>query len=535
MRVEKIINARVLDVEMGTAALSTVLIENGKIAEVTEQDELITDDTALDLNGQFLSPGFIDTHSHLVMYSNFRRQLNCSPESVSSIEEMIRKFTEQQETLLRDGWLRGYGYNEFELKEQRHPNRFDLDKVSKEIPIYVQHSSAHMGAVNTKALEIMGVNLDDPDPKGGRFERNAEGKINGVLFEFPALDKAKAVLPKIEADDLAEDIAGGVYDYQSRGITSATEMCIGLLNGMDDYYAVIKYLEQPQNFRTRYAIDYKLLLEEEIFKEETGRTLKEKFENLSEGFATLGGAKFFNDGSIQLHTASIRGDYYDGTPSDDTQFTSRELEELFTHFQKLEFPLITHANGDRAGEEVIKAYINTADYKQTDIKHRVEHLQIVNKDDIKLMVENDIGGSFFMNHIYYFGDVHKSKFLGPDRVKRMEPVKWADELGMVSTIHSDCPVTDISPLGSIRIACERKTRSGDVLGEDMRLDRAAAYRKMTSDAAKLNGTDDVEGTVEAGKYADLAVLSENPFEEKTELSDELVQMTIVNGEVVFER
>src|SRR5699024_9738891 len=183
----------------------------------------------------------------------------------------------------------------------------------------------------------------------------------------------------------------------------------------------------------------------------------------------------------------------------------------------------------------IQAYINTQSYKKTSIKNRVEHLQVVNREDIKNMADNDIGGSFFITHIYYFGDVHKNIFLGPERVKKMEPVKWADELGMVSTIHSDCPVTDISPLGSIRIACERKTRNGEVLGENMKLDRAAAYRKMTSDAAELNGTDDVEGTVEVGKYADFAVLSENPFEEKTELSDELVQMTIVNGEVVFKK
>lgn len=106
---------------------------------------------------------------------------------------------------------------------------------------------------------------------------------------------------------------------------------------------------------------------------------------------------------------------------------------------------------------------------------------------------------------------------------------------MVNTIHSDCPVTDISPLGTIRIACERKTRNGDVLGEDMKLSRAAAYRKMTIDAAVLNGTSHIEGSVEIGKYADFAVLSENPFDEKTELSDKLVQMTVVNGEVVFKK
>src|SRR5699024_4520993 len=209
--------------------------------------------------------------------------------------------------------------------ERRHPNRFDLDKVSTEIPIYVQHSSAHMGAVNTKALEIMGVGLDDEDPQGGRFERDEKGQVNGVLFEFPALDKAKAVLPEIKAEDLADDIEDGIKDYQSRGITSATEMCVGLLNGINDWHAVLEYLKRPQHIRTRFAIDYKLLLNDEAFLGENGESIKEKLESLSKGFATLGGAKFFNDGSIQIHTAALREDYHDGTKSDETQFTGEEL------------------------------------------------------------------------------------------------------------------------------------------------------------------------------------------------------------------
>ena len=533
--VKKIINAKVLDVDTGTHTLSSVYVDEGKVSQIIKQDSMIVEDADLDLSGKFLSPGFIDTHSHLVMYSNFRHQLNCSPENVTSIEDIISQFKERKDEILRDGWLRGYGYNEFELKEQRHPNRFDLDRVSTDIPIYIQHSSAHMGAVNTKALEIMDLALDSEDPEGGSFERDEDGLVNGVLFEFPALDLAKAVLPEIDAETLSDDIKGGVKDYQSRGITSASEMCVGLLNGINDYKAALKYLEGPQNFRIRFAIDYKLLLNDPLFKGEDAHSLREKFEDLSKGYSTLAGAKFFNDGSIQLHTASLREPYYDGTPSPKTQFAFEELKKLFVHFQDLGYPLITHANGDQAGEDVIKAYIETKDHKQTDIKHRVEHLQIASQEDIKLMTENDIGGSFFINHIYYFGDIHKSKFLGPERVKHLEPVKTAEEEGMTFTIHSDCPVTDISPLASIRFAVERQTRNGDTLGDEEKLSRLEAYKKMTIDAAKLNGTEDTEGSITVGKYADFVVLDDNPFTDGCELSDELVLMTMVNGDIVYEK
>src|SRR5699024_3173870 len=93
-----------------------------------------------------------------------------------------------------------------------------------------------------------------------------------------------------------------------------------------------------------------------------------------------------------IHTAALREDYYDGTKSDDTQFTDEELIELYTHFQKLGYPLITHANGDKAAEAVIGAYVKTKEYKKTDIQNRVEQLQTVNQKDIQKMVDNDIGG-----------------------------------------------------------------------------------------------------------------------------------------------
>ncbi|MEK4300403.1 amidohydrolase family protein [Oceanobacillus sp. FSL W8-0428] len=535
MTVNKIINANVLDLLKDRVYLATVELSEGRIKKITEQNKTIENNSALDLKGKWLSPGFIDTHSHLVMYSSFRKQLNCSPENVKSISDIIEKFKEQQEDITFDGWLRGYGYNEFELAEGRHPNRFDLDQISKEIPIYIQQSSAHMGAVNTKALEIMGVGLNDPDPKGGRYERDENGLVNGVLFEFPALDKVKAVLPKAEADVLAADIEAGVKAYQARGITNTTEMGVGIFSGMDDYEAVLKFLETPQSIRTRWAITYQLLLHEPKLQNLNADELKEKFESLSNGYSTLAGAKFFSDGSIQLHTAAIRGNYYDGGSSDDLQIEKEEMEELFNHFRRLGYPLITHANGDKAARTVIEAYKATAQTKTTDIMNRIEHLQTVNKEDIEEMTKHQIGGSFFTNHIYYFGDIHKKYFLGPERVQNLDPVRWAEDTEMTFTIHSDCPVTDISPLDSIRIAVERKTRQGEILGEHQKLTRIEAYRKMTVDAAKLNGTDENEGSINEGKFADFAVLNQNPLDSSVHLSDDLVEMTIVGGEVVYQR
>lgn len=533
--IEKIINANVVDIINGNTFLATLEIEDDRVESIVEQSEMTEDDHSFDLNNKYLSPGFIDTHSHLIAYSSFRKQLNCSPEYVGSISEIIDKFKTDKDELMVDGGLRGYGYNEYELAEGRHPDRFDLDRISTDIPIYIQHNSAHMGTVNTKALELMGVGLDDADPKGGTYGRDENGQVNGGLFEFPAMAKLKAILSNTDSDVLAEGIDAGVHDYLSKGITNTTEMCVGMLAGETDYAALLKYLEKPQKIRTRWAIDYNLLQTMPELKGATAQDLAEKLETSSDGYSTLEGAKFFSDGSIQLNTASIRGDYYNGNPSDDLQLEQHDLEALYHEFQKRGFPLITHANGDYAARTVIEAYKNTKAAKSTGVMHRAEHMQTVNPEDIQEMTDHGIGGSFFSNHIYYFGDIHKNYSLGPVRVQNMNPVRWAEDRGMTFTIHSDCPVTDVSPLGSIKIVTERKTRNGEVLGEHQKLTRLEAYRKMTLDAARLNGTESDEGSVEAGKFADFVVLNQNPLDDSVELSDALVEKTIVAGEVVFKK
>ncbi|WP_020006128.1 amidohydrolase [Salinicoccus albus] len=532
---ERIINANVIDVINGKPFLAALEIENGRVTSIAGQTEWTEDEQALDLKGKYLSPGFIDTHSHLITYSSFRKQLDCSPENVGSISEIIEKFKADQNQLLVDGWLRGYGYNEYELDEGRHPDRFDLDRISTEIPIYIQHNSAHMGTVNTKALELIGVGLDEADPKGGRYGRDENGQVNGGLFEFPAMAKLMAILSDADSTMLAENIEAGAQDYLSKGITNTTEMFVGMLAGETDYKGLLKYLEKPQKIRTRWAIDYNMLQNMPELKDATAQELEKKFETLSNGYSTLEGAKFFSDGSIQLNTASIRGDYYNGAPSDELQLEQDALEALYHEFQARGFPLITHANGDYAARTVIEAYKNTRSTKTTEVMNRVEHIQTVTPQDIQEMVDNNIGGSFFSNHLYYFGDIHKNYSLGPERVQDMNPVRWAEDQGMTFTIHSDCPVTDVSPLGSMKIVTERKTRNGEILGQHQKLSRAEAYRKMTIDAAKLNGTEGDEGSIEEGKLADFVVLKQNPLDETVMLDDGLVEQTIVAGEVVFKK
>ena len=532
MKISKIINANILDMIDNKPYLATLYLKDGYIDQIISQDSIIKDNEALDLEEKWITPGFIDTHSHPTAYGTTKTMVDCSANKISNIDELIQQFKVQKENLYKKGWVMGFGYNEKSLEEQRHPNRFDLDKISEDIAICVMHYSGHMATVNTKALEYMGVSLDDPDPEGGYYERDQHGKVNGVLIEIPATAKLQRVLPEAKPEDTIYTMNLAVDDYVKSGITSTSDLLIGS-RGYIDYEGVLKFLESPQRIRTRWMLSHELLEQNHNLKNIHANEIEEKLNNISNGMGHLGGVKCFSDGSIQLQTASIRNKYLDGSEAPAPLMSNNKLIDIFKHFQKLGFNIVTHANGDFAAKSVINAYKATADYKKTPLLNRIEHLQTVTQDDIKEMAEHNIGGSFFINHVYYFGDLHRDVFLGEDKAQNLDPLRWAEDAHMTFTIHTDAPVTPISPLESIQIAVNRITKNGKVLGETQCLTRSEAYKKMTIDAAKLNNTDDYEGAIKKGNVADFVILNKNPLDTNVVLNDDLIEMTICNSEVVY--
>ena len=256
MEISKIVNANILDMIDNKPYLATLYLKDGYIDQIISQDSIIKDNEALDLEEKWITPGFIDTHSHPTAYGTTKTMVDCSANKISNIDELIQQFKVQKENLYKKGWVMGFGYNEKSLEEQRHPNRFDLDKISEDIAICVMHYSGHMATVNTKALEYMGVSLDDPDPEGGYYERDQHGKVNGVLIEIPATAKLQRVLPEAKPEDTIYTMNLAVDDYVKSGITSTSDLLIGS-RGYIDYEEYLNF-ESPQNC-TRWMLSHELL------------------------------------------------------------------------------------------------------------------------------------------------------------------------------------------------------------------------------------------------------------------------------------
>jgi predicted amidohydrolase YtcJ len=201
------------------------------------------------------------------------------------------------------------------------------------------------------------------------------------------------------------------------------------------------------------------------------------------------------------------------------------------------YQLAIHANGDAAIDDVLHA-IRAAqvEFPREDARHRIEHCQTPREDQLDQMLELGITPSFFVGHVYYWGDRHAGIFLGPDRASRISPLASAAKRGIRFTIHNDTPVTPVDPLLLVWCSVTRTMKDGRVLGAEQRISAYAALRAVTLDAAWQNFEEQTKGSLEPGKLADLVVLAENPFTvPPTRLRDIEILETIVAGETRFRK
>ncbi|MFE6170245.1 amidohydrolase [Viridibacillus arvi] len=541
-------NATILTLDEEGKRADFLTSYKGKITGVWDKDEFNNAQSSLsfehnykeyDLKGKTLIPGFVDTHNHILMYAINKVQVDCSPnknKNITDILSNLKKFHDDNQDVQ---WILGFGYDDTMLKENRHPTREDLDKVSKERPIFIKHISGHLAVANSAALEIAKLNATIKDPEGGHFGRDDQNNLNGVLYEPAVMDLVFKHVPIPSKKDLIELLRKASQDYVAQGITTNTDAGVGFLIGPEEYDAHIDAIKEKANpMRMRFMIMGDLLLKEGVFESYNAAKLNEKILKDSNGMAKLDSAKLFQDGSIQGLTGALRIPYHcDEELYGELIFSQKALEDMVLNFHDRGFRIATHGNGDRAIGSIIEAYKNAIDTSpRQDHRHRIEHVQTATKEDLLTMKEYEIAASFFINHVYYWGDRHKNIFLGPERAERINPVKEADDLGLLYTLHSDCPITPISPLFSVWAAVNRLTRDGIVLGADQQIDVETALKSMTSFGAKLNFEEEELGSIELGKFADFVVLDQDPTAiNPINIKDIQILSTIINGEVVYEK
>ena len=541
------LNGRVITLTDSQPQAEAVAVLGDKIAAVGPDAairELIGPKTMIeDLNGKTLIPGLNEPHNHFGMYGPATMlSVNLQSPPLGPIENMdglVSALRSKAEEMPNGGWVTGRGYDDTLMAENRHPTRHDLDKASSAKPIFISHVSGHFSVANTKALEMAGVKKDTPQPGGGVVRKDPKtNEPDGVLEEMPAQMLVGRLIPALTMEQRLKGIALASSHYLRVGVASCSDAGVNF-PGMGSNQEIVAYQKAIQGgtlpLRITMMVGIHFLLGE---KSENPAFLT----GFGDARLKIGPAKIIVDGSIQGYTGWLSQPYHVPFKGDRSYCgypvtPPEKLTPLVLAAHKAGFQIAAHGNGDAAIDAILDAYqLAQEKYPRADARHRIEHCQTAREDQLDRMAELGVSPSFFASHTFYWGDRHKNIFLGPDRAKRISPLRSALKRGIKFSLHSDCPVTPVSPLFCVFAAVNRLTRNGETLGPEFRLTPEEALRAVTLDAAWQTFDEGIKGSIEVGKLADFTILVENPLAVSPErIKDIQVEEVVVGGQSVYKR
>lgn len=536
-------NGNIITMEGDNPQMAEALVtQAGKIAYVGTLDTAqskYNNAAQVNLNNKTLLPGFIDPHSHFDMVSNTMGQVNLNPPpvgKVDSIDKMLAALKAyKKDNNIADGeWIYGWGYDESQLTEQRHPTKGEIDKALPNNPVYLQHTSGHMGVANSKGLAAMDVTADSKNPEGGNIARvKGSSEPNGLVQETAMYPFVRHMLEVLEPNQ-AKFFEKTQDYYAENGLTTAQ-------NGSTARNTIEFF--QKQADAGKLKIDLVALagvsdLDENLAdKDFVWKTYQNGFK--------VQGTKIVADGSPQGKTAYFSQPYL--TPVPDCEKNCRglpsvsqdALNEMFAKAYARDNQLFIHNNGDGATDMIIKAHEyavkKTGQAADKDRRTVPIHAQFARPDQLEAFKKYNMLPSFFTNHTYFWGDVHVEN-LGEKRANFSSPIATADKMGLKYTNHSDDTVTPVDPLFTIWSAVNRASRSGKIIGEDQRASPYQALKAITTNAAYEYYEEDSKGTLTQGKLADLVILDANPLTvAPNKLKDINVVTTIKEGKTIYQR
>ena len=509
----------------------SIAIKNKKIAWIgSHQDAKNFQGEHINFGDQAVLPGFIDAHGH-ASYLAFATQVaNIASPPVGKINNINELKTELKNFIKDSGlqpgeWVMGLGYDDSLLKEQRHPTKDDLDEVSTEHPIYLIHVSAHLGAANSLGLSLANINSKTQDPPGGKIRRYENSlEPNGVFEETAAYPLQQLAMSAYK--DPIGSVKKAMEIYAKNGITTAQDGASSL-----------------ETIRLMQAADAQNMINIDVISYPIGQNgLNENLDAFSfgayEGRVKVGGVKLILDGSPQGKTAYLTQPYYKPPHNESQSYKGYPLipqidvSKLVKEYADLNIPIMAHANGDAAADMLIQA-VRDAEI-ESDHRTIMIHAQTVREDQLDLMKELEIIPSYFSTHTFYWGDWHRDSVFGQDRAMRISPTNSTLVRDMPFTVHNDAPVVPPDMMRLLWATTNRQTRSGKILGKQQRISTYSALEAMTINAAYQHFEDDIKGSIEVGKQADLVVLSEDPLSIDTKNLLELdVVATFSRGVKVF--
>ena len=496
----------------GQPYVTALALRAGRVLAVGDDDAmrdlLDPDGEAVDLGGALVIPGLVDAHVHLSWYAHFLHGVDLTV--ARSAQHGAELVAERAAQTPPGKWIRGRGWSQDRWADRAFPTAAQLDALVPDHPVFLDAQSGHAAWVNSAALRLAHIGAETPDPATGRIGRDGEGNPSGVLFKS-AMELVSNVIPEPTPEQVAEQVKVAIRRAQRGGLT-----------GVHDFDGALAF-RAYQVLHERRELDFRIVKNLPVALLDHAEAVGLRW-GFGDEYLRIGGVKIFADGALGPRTAWMV-EPYEGEP-DNTGICTTDPEEMMERVSRASaagLPSTIHAIGDRAVHAVLDVYEAVREEEAargvapSELRHRIEHVQIIHPDDARRLGELGIVASMQPNHAT--SDMEMADRYWGDRADYAYNWRLQLDAGARLALGSDAPIEPIEPLPNIQAAVTRRRADGSPgpegwrsgAGGRGRLTVDEAVRGFTLGPAYAAGVEDRRGRLAPGYLADLTVLGQDIY------------------------
>lgn len=522
------INGYTLDAGRELEKFSALQFTDGQVDSIFAADDTLPEDAdqRIDGAGRTVIPGLVDAHGHVL--SHGLALLSVVLTGASSEQEAAERVVDFARTNPEMEWIQGRGWNQVLWDSNEFPTAASLDAVVSDRPVWLRRVDGHAAWANSMAMELADVSARSEDPDGGQIIRDTQGNPSGVFVDT-AMGLVSRIIPQVGRDEIKLALSASMQDLAGWGLTSVHDAGSG-----STVIAAFRELLAAGEMPIR--VNLMLAASDEFYEE---RLAEGRFRD-DDDLLAVHSVKVVSDGALGSRGAALLEEYADDAGNTGLlRYSSEQLQYLMRAAMNAGFQVNTHAIGDGANKIVLDSYEELiAETGSRDLRHRVEHAQILTFDDILRFAELGVVPSMQATHATSDKNMAEDR-LGPVRIQGAYAWRKLLDSGAIIANGSDFPVEHPNPFHGLHASVTRQDQQNEPAGgwyaeENMTLEEA--FASFTIDAAWAGHQEDILGTLQPGRKADFLLLDRDLFEiPANELWQIQVLETWVNGERVFSR